>query len=152
MVDCSNVIITERYSGQNPWNMRWISSSFMLWVFISKETYGTSLVVIHWTVKPFDMSTMKSSKKYTEKPKGRLWNYGETMIRQRYSRVKTLLAESQPPSWSGRYPVLPQKTPASGHFLVPEFDRFFWYSKYGFLFKATRAPFVFFRFELNLEI
>lgn len=33
----------------------------------------------------------------------------------------------------------PPKTPASGHFLVPEFDRFFWYSKCCFLFKATHA-------------
>lgn len=152
MVDCSNVIITERYRGQNPWNMRWISSSFMLWVFISKETYGTSLALIHWMVKPFSHVNYEIIQEIHGKPKGRLWNYGETMIRQRYSRVKTLLAESQPPSWSGRYPVLPQKTPASGHFLVPEFDRFFWYSKCCFLFKATRAPFVFFRFELNLEI
>lgn len=79
----------------------------------------------------------ESSKKYTEKPKGRLWNYGETMIRQRYSRVSPCWLNNLPAEVGGT--LSSPKKRLMGHFLVPEFDRLFLYSKCCFLFKATRT-------------
>lgn len=148
MVDCSNVIITERYRGQNPWNMRWISSSFMLWVFISKETYGTSLVSIHWMVKPFDMSTMNHPRNTRKNPKDDF----ETMVKPWLGRDihgfhPAGLTTSQL-KWE--VPCPPPKNAWWGTSWYLNLIVFFCTQNAVFCSKQ-HAPFVFFRFELNLE-
>lgn len=150
MVDCSNVIITERYSGQNPWNMRWISSSFMLWVFISKETYGTSLVVMNWMVKPFDMSTMNHPRNTRKNPKDDFETMVKPWLGRDISRVSPCWLKANLPAEVGGTLSCPKKRRHWGTSWYLNLIVFF-VLKMRFFVQSNTSPVFFSRFELNLE-